>query len=44
MRCARELALGPAGCAELRSLVRPFSIVLAKEMLPWTVGSLVEEN
>lgn len=44
MRCARDLALGPSGCAELRSLVRPFGIALAKELSPWTVGSLVEEN
>ncbi|MGW3669535.1 TadE family protein [Streptomyces sp. NPDC005141] len=29
-RCARDLALGPAGCAELRSWVRPFSIALVK--------------
>ncbi|MEU5248755.1 hypothetical protein AB0G81_32530 [Streptomyces asoensis] len=34
------LTLGPAGCAELCSLVRPFSIAVAKELLPWAVGRL----
>ncbi|MFE0513675.1 hypothetical protein ACFW2E_28120, partial [Streptomyces sp. NPDC058964] len=37
-------ALGPAACAELRSLVRPFSLALAKELLPWAVGGLVAEG
>ncbi|MEX3100899.1 MULTISPECIES: hypothetical protein [unclassified Streptomyces] len=38
------LTLGPAACAELRSLVRPFSLALAKELLPWAVARLSEEN
>ncbi|MEU2624285.1 hypothetical protein ABZ642_40290 [Streptomyces sp. NPDC007157] len=37
-------ALGPAACAELRSLVRPFSLALAKELLPWAVDRLSEES
>jgi len=38
------LTLGLAACAELRSLVRPFSLALAKEFMPWAVGRLSEEN
>jgi hypothetical protein len=34
-------ALGAAGCAELRRLVRPYSLALAQELLPWAVGRLV---
>ncbi|MEU5278117.1 hypothetical protein AB0G87_17055 [Streptomyces asoensis] len=34
------LTLGPADCAELCSLVRPFSLAVAKELLPWAVGRL----
>ncbi|MEH0474772.1 hypothetical protein QA943_39080 [Streptomyces sp. B21-097] len=34
------LTLGPADCAELSSLVRPFSLAVAKELLPWAVGRL----
>ncbi|MGW2621110.1 SCO6745 family protein [Streptomyces sp. NPDC001500] len=34
------LTLGPAACAELCALVRPFSLALAKELLPWAVGRL----
>ncbi|WP_333737684.1 SCO6745 family protein [Streptomyces sp. IBSBF 2806] len=34
------LTLGPTACAELCSLVRPFSLALAKELLPWAVGRL----
>ncbi|MCQ9132291.1 SCO6745 family protein [Streptomyces hilarionis] len=34
------LALGPAACAELCSLVRPFSLAVAEELLPWAVGRL----
>ncbi|MFF1542356.1 hypothetical protein [Streptomyces sp. NPDC058291] len=36
------LTLGPAACAELRSLVRPFSLAVAKELMPWAVGRLSE--
>ncbi|HEY8983801.1 MAG TPA: hypothetical protein VIU15_30015 [Streptomyces sp.] len=38
------LTLGPAACAELRSLVRPFSLAIAKELLPWAVDRLSEED
>lgn len=38
------LTLGPAACAELRSLVRPFSLAVAKELLPWAVDRLSEES
>lgn len=38
------LTLGSAACAELRSLVRPFSLALAKELLPWAVDRLSEED
>jgi len=34
-------ALGPENCAELRSLVRPYSLALAEELMPWAVGRLV---
>ncbi|MER6416373.1 hypothetical protein ABT273_35880 [Streptomyces humidus] len=34
------LTLGPEACAELCSLVRPFSLAVAKELLPWAVGRL----
>ncbi|MDX3800046.1 SCO6745 family protein [Streptomyces sp. AK04-3B] len=34
------LTLGPTACAELSSLVRPFSLAVAKELLPWAVGRL----
>ncbi|MFD7004200.1 hypothetical protein ACFWA5_50350 [Streptomyces mirabilis] len=36
--------LGPAACAELRTLVRPFSLKVAKELLPWAVERLSEES
>ncbi|MGX1267263.1 hypothetical protein RKD18_000457 [Streptomyces phaeoluteigriseus] len=36
--------LGPAACAELCTLVRPFSLAVAKELLPWAVDRLSEEN
>ncbi|MEV7324541.1 hypothetical protein [Streptomyces sp. NPDC093970] len=38
------ITLGPAACAELRSLVRPFSLALAKELLPWAADRLSEES
>lgn len=38
------LALGPAACDELRSLARPFSLALARELLPWAVDRLGEES
>lgn len=38
------LTLGPAACAELCSLARPFSLALAKELLPWAVDRLSEES
>jgi len=38
------LTLGPAACAELRSLVRPFSLAIAKELLPWAADRLSEED
>ncbi|MDX3588721.1 hypothetical protein OG920_00645 [Streptomyces europaeiscabiei] len=38
------ITLGPAACAELRSLVRPFSLALAKELLPWAADRLGEES
>ncbi|WP_416969442.1 SCO6745 family protein [Streptomyces sp. 4F14] len=38
------LTLGPAACAELRSLVRPFSLAVAKELLPWAAARLGEES
>ncbi|MFJ4200476.1 hypothetical protein ACIP2Y_12720 [Streptomyces sviceus] len=38
------LTLGPTACAELSSLARPFSLALAKELLPWAVGRLNEES
>ncbi|MFE6826227.1 hypothetical protein [Streptomyces sp. NPDC057690] len=38
------LALGPAAAAELRSLARPFSLAVAKELLPWAVDRLSEES
>ncbi|MEU6772192.1 hypothetical protein [Streptomyces sp. NPDC046759] len=34
------VAIGPEKCAELRRLVRPYSLALAEELLPWRVGSL----
>lgn len=34
------LTLGPAACAELCSLARPFSLAVAKELLPWAVARL----
>ncbi|MFG2577345.1 hypothetical protein [Streptomyces sp. NPDC048481] len=34
------LTLGPAACAELCSLARPFSLAVAKEVLPWAVARL----
>ncbi|OQR65791.1 hypothetical protein B6E66_01555 [Streptomyces maremycinicus] len=36
--------LGPAAAAELRGLVRPFSLAVAKELLPWAVDRLSEES
>ncbi|CBG75115.1 conserved hypothetical protein [Streptomyces scabiei 87.22] len=36
--------LGPADCGELRSLVRPFSLALAKELVPSAVDRLREEE
>lgn len=36
--------LGPAACAELRALVRPFSLAVAKKLLPWAVGRLSEDE
>ncbi|WP_328484336.1 hypothetical protein OHS71_40885 [Streptomyces sp. NBC_00377] len=36
--------LGPAAAAELRSLMRPFSLAVAKELLPWAVDRLSEES
>ncbi|WP_328737526.1 SCO6745 family protein [Streptomyces bobili] len=36
--------LGPAACAELRALARPFSLAVAKELLPWAVDRLGEED
>ncbi|SER89408.1 hypothetical protein SAMN04487983_102491 [Streptomyces sp. yr375] len=36
--------LGPAACAELRSLARPFSLALAKELVPWAVDRLSQES
>ncbi|WP_405816620.1 hypothetical protein OG241_18575 [Streptomyces sp. NBC_01390] len=38
------VTLGPAACAELRSLVRPFSLAVAKELMPWAVDRLSEES
>jgi hypothetical protein len=38
------VTLGPADCGELRSLVRPFSLALAKELLPSAVDRLSEES
>ncbi|MFJ9967857.1 SCO6745 family protein [Streptomyces avermitilis] len=38
------ITLGPAACAELRSLVQPFSLAVAKELLPWAVDRLSEES
>ncbi|NEA61479.1 hypothetical protein [Streptomyces sp. SID12488] len=38
------LTLGPAACAELRSLVRPFSLAIAEELLPWAVDRLSDES
>ncbi|MDQ0931076.1 SCO6745 family protein [Streptomyces turgidiscabies] len=38
------VTLGPAACAELRSLVRPFSLAVAKELVPWAVDRLNEES
>ncbi|MET7455210.1 hypothetical protein ABZT03_25610 [Streptomyces sp. NPDC005574] len=38
------VTLGPAACAELSSLVRPFSLSVAKELLPWAVDRLSEES
>ncbi|MEU0060227.1 hypothetical protein [Streptomyces sp. NPDC006334] len=38
------LTIGPAACAELRSLVRPFSLALAKDLMPWAVDRLSEES
>ncbi|WP_075737132.1 SCO6745 family protein [Streptomyces acidiscabies] len=32
--------LGPAACTELRSLVRPFSLAVAKDLMPWAVDRL----
>ncbi|MEY9967993.1 hypothetical protein ABIA33_006073 [Streptacidiphilus sp. MAP12-16] len=32
--------LGQASCAELRRLARPFSLALARELLPWAVDRL----
>jgi len=37
-------ALGPAGCAELRSPAMPFSLAMARELLPWVVGRLVAQS
>jgi hypothetical protein len=34
------VAIGPEKCAELRRLVRPYSLALAEELLPWRVGNL----
>jgi hypothetical protein len=36
--------LGAAACAELRLLAKPFSLALAKELLPWAVGRLVADE
>lgn len=38
------VTLGPAAAAELRSLVRPFSLAVAKELLPWAVDRLGAES
>ncbi|MFI5820400.1 hypothetical protein ACIA8I_14945 [Streptomyces rishiriensis] len=38
------LTLGPTSCAELSSLVRPFSLAVAQELLPWAVGRLSAES
>ena len=35
-------ALGADGCAELCSLVRPYSLALAKELMPWAVAGLAD--
>ncbi|MHA6762485.1 SCO6745 family protein [Streptacidiphilus sp. PAMC 29251] len=37
-------ALGAADCAELRCLVRPYSLALAQELMPWAVGRLVSAD
>ncbi|MDX3524959.1 hypothetical protein P1P75_00415 [Streptomyces sp. ID05-39B] len=36
--------LGPDACSELRVLARPFSLAVAKELLPWAVDRLGEED
>jgi hypothetical protein len=38
------VTLGPAACAELRSLARPFSLAVAKELVPWVVDRLSAES